>query len=42
MADNESEQLFGWYSEDTFFWVQLPPLAPQAVEDQLQILNEVF
>jgi hypothetical protein len=26
----------------TLFWVQLPPVAPQAVEDQLQIFDEVF
>jgi hypothetical protein len=41
-VDNESKQLSGWYSEDTLFWVQLPPVAPQAVEDQMQILDEVF
>jgi hypothetical protein len=38
----ESEQLPCWHSKDTFFWIELPPVPPQAVEDQLQILNEVF
>jgi hypothetical protein len=38
----ESEQLPCWLSKDTFFWIELPPVPPQAVEDQLQILNEVF
>jgi hypothetical protein len=42
VADNELEQLSGWYSEDTLFWVQLPSVAPQAVEDQMQIFDEVF
>jgi hypothetical protein len=42
MADNEPEQLPGWHSKDTFFWIELPPVLPRAVEDQLQILNEVF
>jgi hypothetical protein len=42
VADNESEQLLGWHSEDTFFWIELPPVSPQAIEDQLQIFNEVF
>jgi hypothetical protein len=42
VADNESEQLPSWHSKDTFFQIELPPVPPQAVEDQLQILNEVF
>jgi hypothetical protein len=42
VADNESKQLPCWYSKDTFFWIELPPVSPQAVEDQQQIFNEVF
>jgi hypothetical protein len=41
-ADNESEQFPCWHSKDTFFWIELPPVSPQTVEDQLQIFNEVF
>jgi hypothetical protein len=26
----------------TLFWIELPPVSPQAVEDQLQIFDEVF
>jgi hypothetical protein len=26
----------------TLFWIQLPSLVPEAVEDQLQIFDEVF
>jgi hypothetical protein len=29
-------------SKDTLFWIELPPASPQAVEDQLQIFDEVF
>jgi hypothetical protein len=42
VADNEPEQLPCWHSKDTFFWIELPLVPPQAVEDQPQILNEVF
>jgi hypothetical protein len=41
VADNKPEQLPSWHPEHALFWVQLPSVAPQAVEDLLQILDEV-
>jgi hypothetical protein len=41
VADNKPEQLPSRHPEHTLFWVQLPSIAPQAVEDLLQILDEV-
>jgi hypothetical protein len=41
-SDNEPKQFTYYHSKDTFFWIELPPISPQTVKDQLQILNEVF
>jgi hypothetical protein len=42
MADDESEQFPGRYPEHTFLWVKLPAVAPQAIENLLEILDEVI
>jgi hypothetical protein len=42
MADDKPKELSSRYSEHLFLWIQLPLVAPQVVEDLLQILDEVI
>jgi hypothetical protein len=42
VTDDESELLPGWYPKYAFLWVKFPAIAPQAVENLLEIVDEVF
>jgi hypothetical protein len=42
VTDDESEQLPGWYPEYAFFWVKFLAVALQAIENLLDIVDEVL
>jgi hypothetical protein len=42
VADDETEQLFGWYPEHAFVRVKFPTVASQAIEDLLKVIDEVL